>query len=98
MSKTKKNKYTPYETILQVKWRDATSNAEWHDKEKVDKLLETAICDRMLTVGYFIQDNDDWILLADTIDPADKMISNYFIIPKACIMKIVVLKKDNKND
>ena len=92
----KKNKYIKYETMLKVRWIDASSNDDWIEFEEINKCLDAKACDKHDTIGYFIAQNQTWLLVADTIDRVSDALSNYTMIPQSCIVNIVELKVGSK--
>jgi len=62
-----------------VKWKDATMEGGWHDKEH-SRLLSGAT---VHTVGFLVAEDDDWIKLAQSTSENED--GNLTEIPKAWI-------------
>ena len=81
-------------------WDDAESDSDWV-QEPIHPLEGTA----MLTMGFLVRDEPNYILVADSYEMKEgsKLISNTTKIPRAKIkelrhVKIVEPRKENKNN
>ena len=66
-----------------IDWLDHTANSEWFDKYTIQK--EKPCIAR--TIGYLIEENDDYFKLVDTITN-DNGYGNLSIILKSCVLDI----------
>jgi hypothetical protein len=75
---------------VEVFWRDAFTIDGWHSLADVNKkVTEGADCQ---TVGYLIQDTQDWLVVAATVGrdiSEDCEIGSCWIIPRGMITKMV---------
>ena len=77
--------------LVLVTWQDTTStHAGWFDSTKG---ITTAT---VKTPGIILEDNEDFLIVASTVGwhGEDSLLSFDTAIPKGCIQKITVLKKD----
>jgi hypothetical protein len=80
---------------IRIIWDDAESDAAWQD-EPTAPLGPTL----MLSIGFLIRDEPDYILMADTYElgPNTKMIGNTNKIPRGMIKEIQFLNVSDKKE
>lgn len=66
-----------------IDWKDHIANASWFDNESIKK--EQPITAR--TVGYLIEETDEYYKLVDTIT-SDEGVGGMAIILKSCVVNI----------
>ena len=95
-----KNKYKKY-SILEVEWLDSHSNDHWISPSELKEWVEKADnLFRIKTLGYFIQEDKNFIRLAQTHDHqglkegsiGDNM-TGLFAVSKNDVKSIKVIKK-----
>ena len=76
--------------ILEVEWEDASSVSGWRDASELidDKKYIVK------TVGYAVQDDDDYVILVQNFDTNN--VSNSMKIPRAYIKSSKVIRRGNK--
>ena len=77
-------------TVLHILWDDTTSETKWQDI----KNLKTVIPTKVKTIGFYINTQNNSILLAHSISSDNDC--DYTIIPLGCIESIKELK-NNEN-
>jgi len=75
--------------IVEVEWFDAQSSM---DSWTVEELKENLTPLHTHSVGYLVEDNKEYIILAFT-DFGNGLIKHHVCIPKGMIKKIKVLRK-----
>lgn len=80
--------------IVEVQWNDSCALTEvWVSKRDLEEItLTTAEC---VTVGYVVQENEESISLAQSIN--DNQFGKIFTIPKGCITEILELEYYDPN-
>jgi hypothetical protein len=69
-------------TVYYVAWKDHSSSQGWLDTSEVLS-LKPMVCH---SVGYFISEDDEVLLLADTLSPSNQTNGRQYIL-KNCIIK-----------
>lgn len=79
--------------LVAVVWEDAHSSAAWMEASEVK--LEPCIA---TTVGFLIMEDDDRILVADSLVDMEQMhtISGVTTIPRGMVRSITTIKKKGK--
>jgi len=76
--------------VVVVLWKDILARADWvGDRQEVIEQVKPMQC---VTVGWVLVDNDDYILLTDTVSK-DKDYGGVTVIPKGVVVRVVELKK-----
>ena len=78
---------------VKITWLDITSQTDpWID---IDDAMEMkpAI---MISVGWIVKDNIDFVTLASTVDTEEELVGDVNCIPRSTIMSIEVLHPEKK--
>lgn len=76
--------------IVAVTWDDIVTRADWvGDRETVIEEMKPMRC---VSIGFLIVDNDEIVLLADTVSK-DKEFSGLTVIPKPVVKEIIEVAK-----
>lgn len=72
---------------VEINWIDSKSGpCEWEHWDDLEP-LEPVKC---TTIGYLVEDNEDYKVIASTI--SDKFLLGRIAIPAVCVLKIKVIK------
>ena len=75
---------------MAVTWDDIVTRADWvGDRETVIEEMKPMRC---VSIGFLIVDNDEIVLLADTVSK-DKDFSGLTVIPKPVVKEIIDVAK-----
>ena len=74
-------------SLYMIDWKDHTGDGGWFDTDSVKK--EKPVIAR--TVGYLVEENDEYYKLVDTITN-DNGVGGLSIILKSCVMNIWLLE------
>ncbi len=85
--------YKPYVTILEVKWCDAKSWAEWLSLTEQKKAMEDG--EDCYSIGYFVGKTKMHLCLTSTYtDDNDAKDGGLTKIPLGCILKVREVKRE----
>lgn len=70
--------------LVEVEWQDAYSDDSWQSAKKARK-SGPMWC---RTVGYLLREDDDAIVLADTICETERDVAGTWYIPKGMVRKV----------
>ena len=74
-----------------VLWLDITSKTEpWICHEEAIEMRPAT----MRTVGWVLEDNSEYIIIASTVDTSDELVGDVNCIPKGVILEIMHLPKN----
>jgi len=76
--------------IVKVIWKDIQTLSEWNDMDFIKREMNKKYFQE--TIGYLLEDNKEFLVIAPTFSPDDPPeYSDTYIIPKGCVKKVVQL-------
>lgn len=84
----------PKDKIVKVIWLDASSNNEWSTMPDILDWIEEMKEEETITIGFFIKEDKDAMVVAASKDYEGKY-NDINFIPKGCVIKVVPLHERN---
>ena len=76
--------------IVMVEWTDCNTQSRWSDRAYTKKTLRLGHC---RTFGEVLDDAEDYITVAGSVDDTNDNVNSVCCIPKSAIQNVTVLKK-----
>jgi hypothetical protein len=79
--------------IVEITWRDITSDDGWHGVDRLDELIHDD--DTVRQVGYLYEEDEEQVILLDSYFQHKELFGGIHKIPRGCIIEIkeLVLSK-----
>jgi hypothetical protein len=79
--------------LVKVEWVDISDESKWFELSEVEKWATTKFRERMISVGFLIFQNDNFIVVAADYYPTEKMFNNLNMIPRTNVRKITTIRR-----
>lgn len=88
--------------LVKVIWRDITTiegrEGAWMDKDAIIERAKEVFDDDYITVGYVVEKNEDYLVIAATIDKKNDSYADVSMIPASVIKKIIQLNEKTSKE
>lgn len=88
MSKIAEKKALEEYPLVDVRWTDSCSDGNWRYTSDIGE--ETT---DITTVGYIVKDEENYIVIAQSLCKDPKLVCNTMAIPRGCIKEIITLTR-----
>jgi len=78
--------------LVMVKWRDPEIVGSWHTKKEINKPMEL-----IYSIGYYVKERDDTLILAGTIAPnwdGKTKYGDVMKFPMGCVSEIIEIEME----